>query len=329
MNAHVVLAESCVLKSAESRSERNVVSRRRAVASSRFISRHVVSELGLNATPAKIVEVRSRLSHILVGCLAAIGCRDVFEPEFPPSAVAVPAPPEYRVWWEVVESCSGRTAPFNTVTWYRAPIGSGLSVNGESAAGAWFVSGNRIVIGDGWKGSGPLVRHEILHAILRTGLHPREQFRGSCEDEVICGRDCTTEMVLPGAILLPVERLEVSAELFPESPSLRRDLGRATVVVRARNPLSVNAYVSAQRFAEASCPFGFVLTSVADPDLADWDCRYFAYSPSDARVYFRPGETRRIVFELDLRVHFGAGPVTLGAVLLDQVQGKTEVVIQP
>jgi hypothetical protein len=136
----------------------------------------------------------------------------------------------------VVESCSGHTTDFDAVRWYRVPIGAGLTVDGASAAGAWFADENSIAIGDGWRTNGSLVRHEILHAILRTGSHPEEYFRDACGDEVLCGRDCLNDVVLPHAIPLAVEQLNVDATLFPRLPSLARDGGKAVVVVRVRNP---------------------------------------------------------------------------------------------
>ena len=87
-------------------------------------------------------------------------------------------PPQYRVWWEVVEACSGRRAPFDAVAWFKVPVGE-LVVRGETAAGAWFVFGNRIAIVDAWLNGDPLVRHEMLHAILETGDHPKEYFQRS------------------------------------------------------------------------------------------------------------------------------------------------------
>lgn len=273
-----------------------------------------------------------RLFSALALCVATAACRDVFEPEFPPNAVLVPAPPQYRVWWEVVESCSGHTADFDAVRWYRVPIGEGLTVKGESAAGAWFAAENSVAIGDGWRAVGPLVRHEILHAILKTGSHPGEYFRDACGDEVACGRDCLEDVALPNAIPLAVEQLNVDATLFPKAPSLERDDGKAAVVVRVRNPYGVNAFVNAQHFAQATCPVGFVLTSVSDPVRSDEDCRYLHYNADDARVYFRPYEMRQLVFDLDLRS--GGGPfraeaVTVSAILMDHRRGAWPTTIAP
>jgi hypothetical protein len=260
------------------------------------------------------------------------GCSDVFEPEFPPNAVLVQPRPEYRIWWEVVESCSGHTRDFDAVRWYRVPIGEGLNVSGENAAGAWFADENSIAIGDGWRTVGSLVRHEILHAILQMGSHPPEYFRDACGDEVLCGRDCVGEVALPNAIPLAVEQLNVDARLFPRFPSLGRDGGKAVVVVRVRNPFGVNAFVAAQRFTQATCPVGFALASISDPRRRDEDCRNLKYNAADSRVYFRPFEMRHLIFDLNLMSSggpFRAETLMISAILMDRPRGEWEVRVAP
>ena len=277
--------------------------------------------------------MRFRICSIVVCSLVATACEGVFEPVFPPAAIAFTPPPEYRVWWEVVESCSGRQASYDAVGWFRVP-GFHLAVKGESAAGVWFASSNRIALADGWRYNGSLVRHEMLHAVLRTGSHPTEYFHGACADEVICGRDCMKSTALKHAIQVSVDALEVDAALFPLEPSLGAYDGKATVVVRVRNPTNANAFVTAQRFSEASCAVGFSIASVSDPGRVDSECRYLAYNVSDARVYFRPGETRKLLFNVDLRAPtargpFQAEPVTVSAIFADKFRGTEEVTIRP
>jgi hypothetical protein len=273
------------------------------------------------------------LFRALALCLATVACADVFEPEFPPNAVLVTPPVQYRIWWEMIESCSGHTASFDAVRWYRVPIGEGLRVQGESAAGAWFAAENAIAIGDGWRANGSLVRHEILHAVLQDGSHPDEYFRSACGDEVLCGRDCAGETVLSNAIPLTVEQLNVDATLFPRHLSLGRYDGQAAVVVRVRNPYNVNAFVNAHHFVHATCPVGFVMKSLADSRRYDEDCRPLRSNTSDTRVYFRPGEIRHVVFDLNLR-SISSGPfyaeaAVLSAILMDQRRGAWEVTIAP
>ena len=277
--------------------------------------------------------MRFRMCVIVVCSLVVTACEGVFEPLFPPAAVAFTPPPRYRIWWDVVESCSGRKASYDAVGWFRVP-GYHLAVKGEPAAGVWFASSNRIAVADGWRHEGSLVRHEMLHAILGTGSHPREYFQGACADEVICGRDCVKSTALKNAIQVSVDALEVDAALYPLALSLGGYDGKATVVVIVRNPMNANAFVPAQRFSEASCAVGFSIASVSDPGRVESDCRYLAYNMSDTRVYFRPGEARKLLFNIDLRRPtaggpFQVGPVAVSAIFVDQFRGTAEVTIRP
>ena len=272
------------------------------------------------------------MSYLAVCGLLLNGCRLFADSDFPVSATPIAPPPQYQAWWQVVESCAGKRAPFDAVSWYSVPPGE-LIVSGETAAGTWFVSGNRIVITAGRLYAGPLVRHEMLHAILHTGGHPQEFFRGKCTDEVICGRDCETPIVLPTARELAVDVLEVDAVLHPSAVSLSQHEGKATVVVRLRNPTSENMFLPPELFGEAQCVVGFMVSAVSDPGEFDIDCGSLAHHPTDGRVYFRPGETRRLLFEVDLRVTYGRplrpGPVTVSAILLDQVRGTSMARVLP
>jgi hypothetical protein len=174
----------------------------------------------------------------------------------------------------------------------------------------------------------------MLHAILRTGSHPREYFQGACADEVICGRDCQNPGTLTGALQLSVDVPVVDAVLYPLVPSLIQHDGRATVVVRVRNPTSANAFLPAQRFGEAQCAVGFLIASESEPGWAELGCGYLGYNETDARIYFRPGESRRLLFEVDLRVPTYGGPphagaVTVSAIFADNLRKTTLSTILP
>jgi hypothetical protein len=139
---------------------------------------------------------------------------------------------------------------------------------------------------------------------------------------------------LSGAIPLPVELLEVEAELFPRDPSFRVHQGKTVIVVEVRNPTTNNVFVPAERFAQASCPVGFRIASTSDPLRFDLECRYLDYNQRDTRVYFRPAETRRLLFEVDLLVPTPRGPflveeLTMSAILVDTIRETNVVVLRP
>ena len=249
------------------------------------------------------------LSVVLPGVLLTlVACNGIFEPRFPPAAIAIAPSSQYRTWWSVVESCSGRRSTFESVTWYTIPVGQ-LKVKGEMAAGAWFPSGNRIVITDSWKREGALVRHEMLHAVLQTASHPAEFFQQKCGQVVACPiGDCAGNQSLPDAIESSIDALQVDAELHPPTPSFTGEGGLATVLVKVRNPTNATVFVPVQSFAASQCPIGYVIESTSLPAWTELGCSYPA-SAGDGRIYFRPGQTVTALFEVNLgSATYGARP---------------------
>ena len=51
----------------------------------------------------------------------------------------------------------------------------------------WYSDGNRIVLVKQAVTWNIGVRHEMLHALLRVGTHPREYFLDRCRGVVYCG----------------------------------------------------------------------------------------------------------------------------------------------
>ena len=221
--------------------------------------------------------------------------------------------------------------PFSTIGWYKA---AGLTIRGEHAGGIWFEHKNRIVMSNAYIPDGFVVRHEMLHAILGMGAHPPDMFRIACADEVACGRACRDSTALPDAVEIPVGRLQVKADFFPASPSITEHGQRAVVVVHVRNPTISNVFVPASRFAQSGCAVGFQIAS-AKLDRVARRCRTFNYNPVDGRVYFRRGENRRMVFEVDFGISLnglgstGAEPVTVSAILLDTIHHSRSVTVLP
>ena len=248
----------------------------------------------------------------------ALSACDLWKSDFPESAVAFTPPPQYRAWWQVVESCAGKRASFDGVSWYTVEPQQ-LVVHGDNAAGAWFAENNSIVVVQNWVTQGSLVRHEMLHAILETGDHPIRDFNVRCADEVICGRECLPSDALPGAREVSVDVLHVEAVMFPPTVSLGIGEGKATIVVRVRNPTSTNIFVRAERFGEARCAVGFVIASIPDSRDADLDCQYLSYNERDSNVYFRAGETQRLLFDVDLRVPAFGRPLSIGAISISAI----------
>ena len=120
-------------------------------------------------------------------------------------------PSIYRQWWTLTERCAGRQASFDDVSWYVVPNAETLpGTNGLNG----LSYGDRIVLAGANDGTaaGDLVRHEMLHAILGSGVagHPRDMFVGRCAGVVVCVAECLTDggPAPPVQYDLPVEAPE-------------------------------------------------------------------------------------------------------------------------
>jgi hypothetical protein len=77
--------------------------------------------------------------------------------------------PMYGEWWQQVEDCSGVTGRFEAVRW-RVVEGEFMTWNGQKVAGVW--DGQRtIYLASVFVDAPEVVRHEMLHALLRQGSH--------------------------------------------------------------------------------------------------------------------------------------------------------------
>ncbi len=87
----------------------------------------------------------------------------------------------YNEWWRKTEACSGRTGDMSQVTFYAVDAPSGaIGLHGAVAHGWWVRQGNRIYLPANGLSEEWLVRHEMLHALLRRGSHPNKEFVAAC-----------------------------------------------------------------------------------------------------------------------------------------------------
>ena len=123
---------------------------------------------------------------VLLWCAA---CHDYLAPtEAAPAAVPIPFSPEYRGWWGELEDCIGHTAPL-AAHFYVVPEGEPLTDpnTGQAAEGLWIGHGDGPGSGDilvraRSRHRAPVVKHEMLHAILYIGDHDDPVWRmgGQC-----------------------------------------------------------------------------------------------------------------------------------------------------
>jgi hypothetical protein len=87
----------------------------------------------------------------------------------------------YQEWWRKTEQCSGLRGDMSQVTFYAVDSPSGaISLGKEVAHGWWIREGNRIYLPANALGEEWLVRHEMLHALIRRGSHPNDMFVKAC-----------------------------------------------------------------------------------------------------------------------------------------------------
>lgn len=163
-----------------------------------------------------------------------VACDTSRLPTFPSeTTVAFAAPPHYRLWWSLVESCMGIRGSLESVRWFRTERGL-LRIDGEVYSGYWWSRGNRVVVSD--PDDGRVVRHEMLHAVLRVGDHPAPIFVDRCGGLV--DHDAPEGYGIPPANQsLPgtpaSAALEVSVRTVPARPRVSENGGRYVVVVTA------------------------------------------------------------------------------------------------
>lgn len=230
-----------------------------------------------------------------------MACRDLTAP-FPSGATPIPAQPPYALWWQMTETCSGKSADFSTIRWFVVPHADSFEVHGKHYNGYWY-DDNSIVIAAKHLLDGQLVRHEMLHA-LTGGGHSR-QFLDACGGVVACEGDCLTEAGgLPAldstAVALPASSLRTELQIDPANPSLSTDSGwvALSVIVHTPQDASVRALLTPiPGDPSFSATFGYVVTSCHPTCRSAKD----SYSFVPATLYdFTIGATRRYVFDVQL-----------------------------
>jgi hypothetical protein len=165
--------------------------------------------------------------------------------------------------------------------------------SGDKVAAYWSPAGDLIVVAEYYQMFGPVVRHEMLHALLRRTGHPRQVFLDRCAGVNLCGPSCRSEAgppPVPPATLISVlpSQLVLGLEVSPQAPRLGDEQGFFSIVVTARNPLTDAVLVD----VAAGLPI-FTL-QFAGP-AGDFFENH--YTLDIERRLFTPGETKRQVYD--------------------------------
>lgn len=136
-------------------------------------------KLAGNRTPGR----RSTLGSMAIAGLLS-GCSSLAPSEtpLPLGAIEVPAPVSYQQWHAKTQSCSGLAGDFSTIKFYVVPGVETFSTSAGAKVGEWISNGttNRIVIAGNYRNHEMVVRHELLHSLLKKEGHPSEYFVSRC-----------------------------------------------------------------------------------------------------------------------------------------------------
>ena len=223
----------------------------------------------------------------------------------PPDAERFVPPAVYEQWWQLTEECSGLTGSFAAVSWYRVPGASDIPLgDGTLVGGKWNERTNQIVLAGNEELAGDVVRHEMLHALLRTPGHPRAEFISQCGGTVVCTQQCIKEAAPapqpnPSAILAPPSALQIGVEVTPSAPGSGINDGNFMMVITARNPSSFPVIVQLPASGDAGPPVSFSYDLVGASRGQSYDMR--AEVPED--TWFAPSEEKHFIFDF----HIGTG----------------------
>ena len=222
------------------------------------------------------------------------------DPALPSTATIYVAPPVYDKWWTMAETCTGVTRPLANVTWFFIPGASLFELGNQVVSGYWSAASNRIVLAENSRLDGAVVRHEMVHALIRESGHPRSIYLGKCAGIVSCTPECVTDAGPPGTAnagyaTVPPDSLDVSLQILPDPPSTAVDSGVFSVVVSAHNRASFPVNVSLPLVAGApAAPFSFEIRSLGGPGVRIAG----ALDQTDPSVTtFAAGETKRQYFD--------------------------------
>jgi hypothetical protein len=124
-----------------------------------------------------------KLIATLVLVVGALACQPSTEPhDVPDKALRFYPGPITRDGWARIEACAGRQRDIQSVNWYTVPgfMPVELEHHQGGALGFWDTYDNRIVVVEAYLDEPWVVRHEMLHAILRRTDHPAEYFERRC-----------------------------------------------------------------------------------------------------------------------------------------------------
>jgi hypothetical protein len=242
--------------------------------------------------------------------LIAVGaCREIVDPPLPDGTTPFTPPSYYTTWWAMTTACSGVTGNPQDLHWFVVPSGTSIVLDGAQLSGYWSEASNRIVLRDDATNDGAVVRHEMLHALIRVGGHPRQYFVDRCGGTVDCVTACMADAgppptLPPSTPALPADSFDI-AVFVTDTTASSANGGYFSVTVTATNraPHQVTAALPPSGDASGDqVAFGFLLESESGQGSTGSVIFDQVLTTSEV-LSFAPGETKRQVFDL-----FARGP---------------------
>lgn len=261
----------------------------------------------------------------LAGGLGLLGvtCRAVVDPTLPEHAVLFAPLAQYRLWWELTSQCSGVSRSFDDVHWYLVPGVSSFPTGQGHLGGAYYRARNQIVLAEHASNTGGVVRHEMLHALLRIpDAHPAAYFQRRCAGIVNCGGACA-QVIDPArsdtaAIRVAPAELSLDLALYPATGRLRDSGGWYVAVASVTNQRSVPVRVALPQKGVGQY-LSFAYTD---------DCWTVTHLSTTSSIDLAPQETRYHAFDHQW-CRFDAGPLTARATLGSNSTSVRQWLIQP
>lgn len=240
-------------------------------------------------------------------CLAVLAACEVTAP-LPSGAISLRPEPHYAQWWSMVEQCSGRTRPMSDIDWYMVPGSSFPSSSGSDVDGLYAQGPERIILAGSVVRNGPVVRHEMLHALLRRQksdfVHAGEYFLRRCAGVVECDQQCVATsgpIVHPPVDAVPATAADLEISIEADSIVSHGRFGAfawAPVTVTARNPRAVGILIPVEGYGGYRMTFS--LSALAPAGYSGRGVYISRISDDVAAGYFAPGQVKREVFDLYL-----------------------------
>lgn len=184
----------------------------------------------------------------LAAVLVWTACQVQVDSPLPQTAVPMTPLPQYKLWWSVTTQCAKIVRRFEDIHWYVVPGVRSFSTEVGTANGAYQQVNNRIILAEGVLNAGAVVRHEMLHALLRQPAHPVDYFQRRCSGVVTCNGTCANAVdpsPPPGAAtaVTPAD-LVLDLALLPTTGELQQSGGWYVAMVSVRNPQSTPVRVT-------------------------------------------------------------------------------------